>query len=123
MSAGGAPACGAPGGLGDRGEGRHRRTVAIVNAGMPRDVAHPLVAASFALLCSSLHEAGHRVLTYLFLSNANGGGAERGGTAAMTVSDRQWEHALCLYKPACVLVSDAALPCNYQNCTPVFSRP
>lgn len=103
-----------PHGLGDANE--HRLTVAIINAGMPRNVGHPLVAASFALMCSSLHKAGHRVLTYLFLSNSNGVGGERSGMAATTVGSRLWEQTLRIYEPTRVLVSDDALPCKYKDC-------
>lgn len=106
--------------------------VAILNVGTPRTMAHPHVAASFALFRRSLVRDGHIVHTFLWLSdgivshvNANNGDQHRqyetrASASKLLVSD-MWQRVAGEYDATIVNVSTASIPCHYRGCRSFYA--
>lgn len=84
--------------------------VAIITVGQERVIAHPAVAASYALLRSSLVSDHHSVHHFIWLSPPEFGG--NGAANHELATDKRWLAALEVYQPALLVRSNETMSCR-----------
>jgi hypothetical protein len=89
--------------------------VAIITVGQARVIAHPAVAASYALFRSSLVSDQQSVHHFIWLSREVAGSSDGGSSEIYELAtDKRWAAALEIYEPAVIVRSNKTMKCRRE---------